>query len=125
LFLVLTSLRVAGPYKVNGVPLRRINQAYVISTSTKIDLSKVTVPENVNDAFFKRAEAPKKKKTEEEFFAQKDEKKGTLLPHERILAQRAVDKALLATIKATPGVRSYLARLFTLSSGDFPHRMRF
>lgn len=27
-----------GPYKVNGVNLRRVNQAYVISTSTKVDV---------------------------------------------------------------------------------------
>merc|ERR1711953_670285 len=29
-------LAVTGPYKVNGVPVRRVNQAYTMSTSTKV-----------------------------------------------------------------------------------------
>ncbi len=32
-------LLVSGPYEVNGVPLRRVNQSYCIATSTKVSLS--------------------------------------------------------------------------------------
>lgn len=59
---------ILGPYKVNGVPLRRVNQAYVIATSTVVDLSSVKVPE-IEDAYFAREKASKKK-DEEQFFAQ-------------------------------------------------------
>ncbi len=47
------NLLVTGPYAINGVPLRRVNPAYVISTSSKVSLDGVNV--NVDDAFFKSA----------------------------------------------------------------------
>merc|ERR1712118_379773 len=60
-------LSVTGPMKVNGVPLRRVNQRYVIATSTKVALGKVDASK-YNDKFFARAKA-KKGKSEGEFFA--------------------------------------------------------
>jgi len=62
-------LLVTGPYKINGVPLRRVNQAYVIATSTKLNVSGVKLDDKFNDAYFRRPKQPKKKKTEKEFFA--------------------------------------------------------
>ena len=49
------------------VPLKRVNQVYVIATSTKVDIKGVDISK-IDDAFFKAAEEPKKKKGEDEFF---------------------------------------------------------
>merc|ERR1712085_116853 len=47
------ALLVTGPYAINGVPLRRVNQRYCIGTSTKVDVSKAKA-DSVKDAFFAR-----------------------------------------------------------------------
>merc|ERR1712184_145209 len=72
-------LLVTGPYKLNGVPLRRMNQAYVIATSTNVgDVSAVAA--DVTDAEFTKKKAPKKKKTSDEFFVKEDEEAKPELP---------------------------------------------
>lgn len=66
-FLLSFFLVISGPFKINGVPLRRANQAYVIGTSTKVDISGVNVSE-FDDKYFAKEVQKKKKKGEGEFF---------------------------------------------------------
>lgn len=120
-------LLVTGPFAVNGVPLRRVNAAYVIATSTKVDVSGVDTSK-LDDAFFKAAEPAKPKKgakKEADFFAGGDDgaaaKKAELKP-EFVAAQKAVDAALTAALGELKG---YLATPFSLSKGDRPHLMKF
>ena len=56
----------SGPYKINGVPLRRVDQAYVIATSTKVELP--ALPSSLTDSLFKRK--PKPTKNEKEMFVE-------------------------------------------------------
>lgn len=65
-------LVIAGPFKINGVPLRRVNQSYVIATSTKVDISGVNV-EKFDDKYFAKEVQKKKKKGEGEFFEAENE----------------------------------------------------
>jgi large subunit ribosomal protein L6e len=46
------NLLVTGPHSVNGVPLKRVNGAYAIVTSTKVPLDGVDVSK-IDDAWFK------------------------------------------------------------------------
>ena len=64
-------LLVTGPFKVNGVPMRRCTASAVIATSATVDISAVKVPDHVDDSYFKRAAAAKK--TEEGIFESKAE----------------------------------------------------
>jgi len=115
------TLLVTGPYKVNGVPLRRVNQAYVIATSAKVDLSGVAVPE-IDDAYFAR-EKTSSKKDEEQFFAQSSN--AAVVSEQRKADQKAVDAALLKKINAEPMLKAYLNAKFSLTKNDRPHEMQF
>ncbi|CAF1184275.1 unnamed protein product [Adineta steineri] len=117
-------LLVTGPHKLNGVPLRRVNQIYVIGTSTKLDLSSVKV-DNLDDKFFKRVRQAKKN-AEKDIFDSKKEK--TQLSDERRQAQRTVDSGILSAIKANADsriLRKYLKSRFQLWNGVLPHKLRF
>jgi large subunit ribosomal protein L6e len=110
-------LLVSGPFKVNGVPLKRVNQSYVIATSTKVDISGVKLPV-IEDSLFKKTQ----KKTNKDMFVEGQKKE---LCAERKKLQTDVDSQLIAAVKAVPQMRSYLASIFTLQKGQAPHAMKF
>lgn len=116
-------LLVSGPYKINGVPLRRVNPAYVIATSTKVDVSSVDVSA-ITDEYFARSKDAPKADGETEFFAG-DAPKPAVVSDERKADQQKVDGALLKVVGATEMLEGYLAALFTLTSSDKPHLMKF
>ena len=110
---------VTGPYKVNGVPLRRVPQSYVIGTQTKIDVSGVSA--EIDPAMFKRAK--KAKAAGEEMF--EDSTESYSPSEEKKSLQEAVDGVILAEISKEPHLRKYMEQLFTLRKKQFPHEMVF
>ncbi|KAI9774463.1 MAG: hypothetical protein M1835_006035 [Candelina submexicana] len=118
-------LLVTGPFKVNGVPLRRVNARYVIATSTKVDLSGIddkTVEKVGSEGYFTR-EKKQDKKGEEAFFKQGEKPEKKKPSSSRASDQKAVDKALLANIKKEKDLIQYLGSSFSLRKGDKPHEM--
>ncbi|KAJ4802225.1 60S ribosomal protein L6 [Rhynchospora pubera] len=116
-------LLVTGPFKVNGVPIKRVNQAYVIATSTKVDISSVDVSK-FDDKYFTKEKTKKAKKTEGEFF-KSDEEEKSVLPQYKKDDQKAVDTALLKAIEAVPDLKTYLSARFSLRDGMKPHQLVF
>merc|ERR1711872_1080065 len=89
-------LLVTGPFKLNGTPLRRVNQRFLLATSTKIDVSSVKVPENINDKYFARIKAEKTAKKEGDIRCQEE---GYKPSEQRKKDQAAIDTQVLAAIK--------------------------
>jgi large subunit ribosomal protein L6e len=116
-------LLVTGPFKVNGVPLRRVNQSYVIGTSTKVDISGVNV-EKYDDKYFAKEAKKKKEKGEGQFFESEKEEK-TKLSQEKKDDQKVVDTTLIKSIEAVPDLKNYLSARFSLKAGMKPHELVF
>ncbi|CAF2064710.1 unnamed protein product [Brassica napus] len=116
-------LLVSGPFKINGVPLRRVNQSYVIGTSTKVGISGVSL-DKFDDKYFGKVAEKKNKKGEGEFFqAEKDRERE--IPQGKKDDQKAVDAALIKAIEAVPELKTYLGARFSLKQGMKPHELVF
>jgi large subunit ribosomal protein L6e len=138
-----------GPYVLNGVPLRRVNQRYVIATSTKVPVDGVD-SSSIDDEFFAREKAAKKPIGEEVFlyllnfalqlttphllifdivFRQAlfdaSTPKVTVTSPARLAAQAKIDGVLKTVIDKVDKLSSYLGAKFSLSKADKPHLLKF
>ena len=114
-------LLVTGPYKYNGVPLKRVNAAYVLPTNTKLNIN-AEIAKNVNDKFFDRVDIERTK--EEDFFEDKEKKKGRISEDKKKL-QTEVDTEVKKAVDGVPMMKEYLRNRFALKNGDKPHLMKF
>ena len=110
-----------GPYKYNGVPLKRVNAAYVLPTNTKLNI-KEEIAKNVNDKIFERVDIERKK--EEDFF-EEEKKKKERITEDRKKLQTEVDIEVRKAVDAVPMMKEYLRNRFALKNGDKPHLMKF
>jgi len=119
-------LLVNGPFRVNGVPIRRLNQAYVIATPTRIPIH-FKIPAIFDDKYFKRRKTEKKKKptisTPDDAFTPKPKKRP--YPKDRKDAQRKLDDLMVPIIQKKPLLSRYLRARFSLSKAEYPHLLKF
>merc|ERR1712032_694944 len=114
-------LLVTGPYKVNGVPLKRVNQAYTIATKTKVNVSSaLSLVEKMDEKKFFEVQDVERKS-----FFEDNAEKSKRIPEERKTMQKNVDTKLMDVVKSTPHMKHYLANRFALKNGDRPHSMNF
>jgi large subunit ribosomal protein L6e len=122
------NLLVTGPYAINGVPLKRVNPAYVIATSTKVSLDGVNA--NVDDAWFKRQRTWTQfqlKNASEAKLQRAEQSKQAKVQWKAIAktTQKQVDAKLLENIKKVEHLRGYLGTRFTLYNNTTPHCLVF
>jgi large subunit ribosomal protein L6e len=117
-------LLVTGPYKFNGVPLKRVNQAYVIATRTKVTLGNIPQLDKIEDGFFKKV--PIKRTDLGEVILPKDEAEKRLrITEDRKTFQSNVDTEVKKAIGNTPYLKDYLRNRFALKSGQQAHNLVF
>lgn len=117
---------VTGPFKINGCPLRRMQQSFVIATSTKIDVSPVA--SHLDDNYFRRIRltGSSGKKKDEDIFATTKEKYE--VTEQRKKDQLEVDSMVMEGIKKNPetvAMKKYLGATFGLRHGMLPHELKF
>ena len=119
-------LLVTGPKRLNGVPLRRVNQMYVIITMTMVDIRRVVIPKHLNaDKFYKRRRGRIRGQKNNGDIFRDAALKSYQVPEQRHEDQRAVDDQLLPAIGKVPNLRGYLRSMFSLKKTTIPTRTSF
>jgi large subunit ribosomal protein L6e len=117
-------LLVTGPYKFNGVPLKRVNQAYVLPTKTRVNLGNIPALDKLSEnTFFQRVEVKRGNKLAD--FVEEPQKKRERITETRRETQNTVDAEVVKSVRAVPQLREYLQNRFGLKNGDKPHLMNF
>ncbi|KAL3116307.1 hypothetical protein niasHT_002390 [Heterodera trifolii] len=120
-------LLVTGPLKLNATPLRRIAQAFVIATKTKLDISTMNVPEHLDDKYFKRQSAKVADRSKGGIFTEGANQQYAVTD-QRKEDQKTVDSQLMEVIRKLPEKKflfGYLGSRFHLAKGMHPHKMVF
>jgi len=125
-------LLVTGPYSLNGVPVRRVNQAYVIATSTKINISGLDTKQFKDEQFHANGKSRAQHLKERRGFVESQKAGEKAKPLEVSAEQKAFretmnnfDKQVTAVISQTPLLDKYLQSRFVLTRGQYPHEMKF
>ena len=113
---------VTGPYKLNGVPLRRISQSYLLVTQTKVNVNENSFTE-IDDSLFKKPKLTKESK-DKKFFDETGKRIVELNPKRKEL-QKKVDEDIIKGVNADKMMKAYLEARFTLRNNMKPHEMIF
>jgi large subunit ribosomal protein L6e len=114
-------LLVTGPNELNGVPLHRVNQCYVITTLTKIQLNLDNLVNECDDDMFSVSKTRKKNKFIEDIQMEVED----VNKDKRMLIQEKIDQEIILTVTKDPMLKGYLKDKFTLRRGDAPHKLIF
>ena len=119
-------LLVTGPYKVNGIPLKRVAQAYVIPTSSKVKVN-LEDYQKIDDKFFSRAKVTGKRGGDKAFFERDNEvsaKEAEKIKSKKETQVKA-DAKLVKEISGSELLAPYLRSRFTIRSNTLPHELKF
>jgi large subunit ribosomal protein L6e len=119
-------LLVTGLVRVNGCPLRRVCQRFVLPTSMKVELPAAVVDaaKTADDAFFAKVKAHVVKQTQFVAKAPKENKRQT--NKERVDLQHKIEAQLSPVVKAVgKEFVKYLGARFSLTTSMYPHKLKF